>query len=282
MSFTYSQIPSPSGSGPFNFNVPYSDPDEIAVMGYNGKQWDLLPVDVISEQTVTLKEPVDGLIALRVSNNSAKVKAPITNGNDGNILTETSNLEDSLKILLLDPTDPTGSSPMTPESITIAGLRAELERTLRKRYGFADYNNSGSDIPLVANTWTDLPNDGAGPFTNLKLPEGVTSVMDTSTGYIDPTQLSIGDDIFIRNDFVVTPNTNDAKLEMRYVLGSGASEYVLEGMEPRLDSGSGVDYRKGRSVDYIYMGDENTLGNPIKLQIKLSSKGRVRNAGSVI
>ena len=35
---------------------------------------------------------------------------------------------------------------------------------------FADYNDlatSTTPISLTANTWTDIPNDGAGPYTNL-------------------------------------------------------------------------------------------------------------------
>ena len=33
-------------------------------------------------------------------------------------------------------------------------------------FGFIDYNHSGADVSLVADTWTDVPNDGLGAFTN--------------------------------------------------------------------------------------------------------------------
>ena len=44
--------------------------------------------------------------------------------------------------------------------------------------GFADYNDTstaGAPVNLLADTWTTLPNDGLGAFTNLGyLPSGVT------------------------------------------------------------------------------------------------------------
>jgi len=105
--------------------------------------------------------------------------------------------------------------------------------------GFADYNDlatASSPVSLSANTWTDIPNDGAGAFTNLNfLPTGVTSILDTSTGYLDLSQLSLGDSVIIRNDFTVIPNGNRANLEFRYQLGSGSGLYTL-------------DYFVGRSI----------------------------------
>ena len=149
--------------------------------------------------------------------------------------------------------------------------------------GFMDYNNSGWAIAITADTWTDVPNDGAGAFTNKTYkPDQVTELLDDTTGYIDPTELDLGQAIVIRNDFVVNPNTNNALLEFRYELGTGAGLYTLEKIVWRLDSGSGIDYRFSLTTDYIYMGDTNTRDNPIKLQVKLSTNGTLNNAGSVI
>lgn len=149
--------------------------------------------------------------------------------------------------------------------------------------GFIDYNDTTGSIALVENTWTDIPNDGSGPFSNdTYAPEGITELMDVSTGYIDTTQLSLGQSILVRNDYSVNPNTNNALLEFRYVLGDGAGEYTLEKSIGRLDSGSGKEYRFSLEPDLIYMGDENTRSNPIKLQLKLSTNGTLTNAGSVI
>jgi len=152
--------------------------------------------------------------------------------------------------------------------------------------GIVDYNDattSVTPIALTTNTWTTITNDGAGAFTNTAyLPEGVTSLMDTATGEFDFSQLSLGDNAFVRNDFTVTPNTNNALLSLRYQLGASGASYTLETIIGRLDSGSGQPYRFSLTPQMIYMGDTNTKDNPVKLQIKLSSNGSVVNAGSSI
>ena len=56
-------------------------------------------------------------------------------------------------------------------------------------HGFIDYNDSSTGaapVSITADTWTDIPNDKAGAFTNEGYaPQGVTSLMDGSTGYLD-------------------------------------------------------------------------------------------------
>jgi len=152
--------------------------------------------------------------------------------------------------------------------------------------GIADYNDtstSASPIALVANTWTTIPNDGQGSFTNTAyLPDGVTTLMDTSTGAFDFSQLSLGDNCFIRNDFTINPNINNSLLSLRYELGSGGGVYTLETIMGRLDSGSNQDYRFSLTPQMIYMGDTNTKDSPIKLQVKLSTNGTLVNAGTSI
>ncbi len=149
--------------------------------------------------------------------------------------------------------------------------------------GFIDYNDTTGIVNLVADTWTTIPNNGAGAFTNKAFaPEGVTEFMDVATGAIDTTELVLGNTIIIRNDYKINPNTNNALLEFRYSLGGGGNEYALETIKGRLDNGSGIDYRFNLGTDLIYMGDENTRLNPIFLQVKLSTNGTLLNAGSVI
>ena len=155
-----------------------------------------------------------------------------------------------------------------------------------KKSGFLDYNDvttAETPIELTADTWATITNDGAGAFTNLAYPPtGVTTGMDTSTGAFDFSELSLGDSVHIRNDFTVTPNTNNTLLEVRYQLGAGGGVYTLETIVGRLDSGSGKQYRFSLKPDFIYMGDTNTKDNPILFQIRLSSSGEVVNAGSAI
>ncbi len=150
------------------------------------------------------------------------------------------------------------------------------------KFGFMDYNDDNGSVSLTANVWTDVPNNGAGTFTNKTYkPDNVTEVLDVATGYLDFSDLTLGSQLLIRNDFTVTPNTNNSLLEVRYLLGQGASEYDLKFWSERLDSGSGVGYQRVISFP-IYMGDTNTQGGVGKLQVKLSTNGSINNAGSYI
>ena len=164
------------------------------------------------------------------------------------------------------------------------GTAQDLEDLiLNSRNGFIDYNDTTGSFSITADTWTDLPNNGAGAFTNKDYPpNGVTELIDTATGYIDASELSLGDNILIRNDYTINPNTNNAQLRFRYQLGNGAGLYTLEKIVGRLDSGSGQGYRFSLTPDLIYMGDSNTRDNPIKLQIYCTSNATVTNAGTVI
>ena len=149
--------------------------------------------------------------------------------------------------------------------------------------GFIDYNDATGLVAIVADTWTTIPNDGLGAFTNKAYkPNDVTEFMDVSNGSIDVSELTLGDAVLIRNDYVINPNTNNALLEFRYVLGQGANIYELQSTIGRLDNGSGIDYRYSLKSDLIYMGDLNTKDNPIFLQVKLSTNGSLTNSGSVI
>lgn len=152
--------------------------------------------------------------------------------------------------------------------------------------GFIDYNDTSTTttpVVLVGNTWTVILNDGLGAFTNKAYtPSGVTELMDVSTGKIDPTELPLGSTILVRNDFTVTPNTNNSLLEFRYTLGVGGGAYTLEKIIGRLDSGSGIGYRRSLVPDMIYMGDTNTRDNHIGLEVRLSAGGTLVNSGSAI
>ena len=149
--------------------------------------------------------------------------------------------------------------------------------------GFIDYNDTTGAVSIVADTWTTIPNNGLGAFTNkTHKPDGVTEFMDVSTGAIDTTELELGDTILIRNDYEINPNTNNALLEFRYSLGGGGNEYSLSTTKGRLDDGSGKYYRFNLGTDLIYMGDTNTKDNPILIQVRLSTNGTLLNAGSVI
>lgn len=152
--------------------------------------------------------------------------------------------------------------------------------------GFADYNDASTlttPLILLANTWTQLPNDGQGAFSNTQfLPTGVSQLLDTSTGRIDVRELPLGRTIFIRNDFTVTPSTNNQLVRFRYTLGAGAGTYTLEKNLGRMDSGSGVPYRFSLNADLIYTGDNNTRDNPIGIEVNTSGDSSLVNSGTVV
>lgn len=155
-----------------------------------------------------------------------------------------------------------------------------------KNGGFIDYNDTATastPITLTAGVWTQVTNDGLGAFSNSTYaPPGVTTLMDTSTGSFDPRELTLGDVMFIRNDFTVTPSVNNCSLEIRYTLGTGAGAYTLSKQDATLTRGAGIGYRIALNTDKIYMGDTNTRDNLIGLEVKLSVNGTLVNAGSVI
>jgi len=149
--------------------------------------------------------------------------------------------------------------------------------------GFLDYNHTLAGFAVTANTWTDVPNNGLGPNTNkLFKPTAVDEILDVATGYLDFTELTVGSEVYIRNDFTFNPSVNNGLLEVRYVLGTGAGEYVLDVSALRMDRGSGIEYPNEKGLFYIYMGDLNTRDNPGKLQIRSSVAGTLTNNGSVI
>lgn len=151
-------------------------------------------------------------------------------------------------------------------------------------HGFADYNDTSTastPLTLLDDTWTTLPNDGLGAFSQEKLPSNVDTLLGVG-GAIDITDLAIGSDILIRPDFTVTPTSNNSALSFRFSLGSGGSAYTLEQQLGRLDLGAGIPYRFALQALYIYAGDSNTRDNPINLQVKLSGGGTLVNAGMAI
>ena len=195
------------------------------------------------------------------------------------------------KVNLINPArydnwiDPSGN-PYASLNSLVADLKTfffDINIDAQPYQGFIDYNDTTGNVVLTSGVWTNIPNDGAGAFSNSTYkPNGVNELLDVSTGAIDCSDLDLGDTILIRNDFTVNPNTNNSLLEFRYSLGQSTGSYVLSTNLGRLDDGSGKPYRFALKPDLIYMGDTNTKDNPIVLQVRLSSSGILTNAGTVI
>ena len=157
--------------------------------------------------------------------------------------------------------------------------------TASQKSGWIDYKDSStttSPLVLPAATWITLPNDGLGTGSNSTYkPDGVTTLLDTTTGYIDCSQTTLGDELLIRNDYTVVPSMNNSTLEFRYQLGSGGSLYNLDTNVAYLGNGAGIGYRH-ITCDNICLGDTNTINNPIILQVKCSSASTLINGGTKI
>lgn len=152
---------------------------------------------------------------------------------------------------------------------------------LGRHFGIADYNDTSSaatPVTVSPNTWTTLPNDGLGAFSRADLPLGVDTLLGTG-GSIDITEFTENSWIDVRADFTVTPGSNNADLDFRFLLGAGLGEYDLPSSIGRLDQGAGIPYRRSGLINGLYAGDLNTIDNPIHLQIKMSSGGTAVNAG---
>jgi hypothetical protein len=55
------------------------------------------------------------------------------------------------------------------EDITSLVFRSALGGSGALKTGFIDYNDTTGEIPLTANTWTDVPNNGLGSFSKKRL-----------------------------------------------------------------------------------------------------------------
>lgn len=137
------------------------------------------------------------------------------------------------------------------------------------RHGWMDYNDlvtatTPLSIPATM-VYTDLTNDGAGPFTNLvHAPPGVTSLWNTTTNSLDFSELSIGDSIDIRLDLTITTTEKNQEVATRVLLANGGSSYDIP-----LNDNIYKNEDEYHLVKYmgLYIGDINTRDNPAKLQI---------------
>ena len=296
MSFSYTQVDNPTGTGPFSFKPSYSSASDIMVMGYNGKHWSPLAVASVSDQTVTLSAATDGLRAIRISNNASKVNAAITNGNDGNLLDENSHLHDNLEIHLEDPTDRTGNSPMSPESITIGGLKKTTQEDVQGYYGYITnyYNFDGSNTTqeLDADTWTDLS-----PTINTTFDGRTTSMIDAAPDIYDPATgfftlagLEDGSFGFVRTLVRIDPEVDESTANIRILFEtneatqpSGLTEFTTESQAVVMTQGADKFYSDENIITFFVgntlSGTTPANAGKFKVQVKSSVEATLEVLG---
>lgn len=151
--------------------------------------------------------------------------------------------------------------------------------------GFVDYNNSSgaSNQTLTANTWATLLNDGAGAFSQeTYAPRNVADMLDTSTGRLKFEQLEKGDQVFIRYEFIVTPNTANQQLEFRSLVGEVGSQYPLGFFSSEMKQNAGSPTPTLNVLTWIYVGDDNTLNGGCFPQLRTTGPSSVRYNGCAI
>ena len=119
---------------------------------------------------------------------------------------------------------------------TTAGVRnnftaakSEIE-ALQGAVGFVDYNDAATAITpinITPDTWTKLTNDKLGPFTKTDaLPNGVTSLWNSTTNQIILTELPLKSMVNARYDVTVTTTAANQVVNLSVFLGVGSpSEY---------------------------------------------------------
>lgn len=179
--------------------------------------------------------------------------------------------------------EPKGASTSTTGQILTstggASTWAAPDFTGLTQQGVYDYNDLATATTPVALTSAltqyELPNDGAGAFTNLTyaLP-GLANIWDTATDRFDfnnGSVLKLGDTVDIRFDFEVTTTGVNTAVEFDLELGIGGSPYQLV-ITPFTNFKTAGTYKVIRWLG-IYMGDTNTLNNPARVLGQADSTG---------
>ncbi len=146
--------------------------------------------------------------------------------------------------------------------------------------GYADFNNSGAAQTLIPGAWAELLNNKLGANTIInKMPAGIT-IDVAADGRIELTGLAIDDQIFIRHDFTVTPQTNNQTFEFTHDVGTVA--YPIGTLSHKMEQGGGTASPTFNPLSYIYMGDTNTLDGGIMPKIKTTGNATVQYNGCAI
>lgn len=146
---------------------------------------------------------------------------------------------------------------------------------------WAEYSSNLDPTEVDADTWTHLENDL--DSVNEDFIKGNSPLMtDDDGGLISLSGLNVGDLVYIRNDFTAQADSNNAILELRYVFldENKAPIFTLPKLVARL-KGAGVEFRS-IDTDFFYIGSDFVRKGFVKVELKLSSTGEIKNNGQVI
>lgn len=144
--------------------------------------------------------------------------------------------------------------------------------------GWRDFNDLATHTtPLampLANTWYDVSNDNAGPYSeDFKAIPGRAALWDSVNQQFDFTGVGLGDIVLIRYDLIVTtPPACAITIQMSMAIG-GAGAYALPLFHSHFkDAGA----QPVGGLGMLYIGTPNnpdTKDYPAKLQISSTDAG---------
>lgn len=146
---------------------------------------------------------------------------------------------------------------------------------IENSFGWQDYNDLATKttpITLTANTWTNLSNDGAGPYSQMShkiFDHG--NIWNTSTNSFNFSGLSIGDVILMRLSATITTYNSNINVggKLRLAVGS-AIEYDVPFFAGLIKS-SGSHYITTTTM--IYIGSTETRDYPGKVMALSDTSG---------
>lgn len=108
-------------------------------------------------------------------------------------------------------------------------------------FGWWNYENTLPPQVIPASTWTTIMNNGAGSNTDISFrPDGLSDILDKTSGKILLNELNVGDEIYIRHIINIIPQVRASTCSFGHRFGSSTQTRVPTGMKILLDEGGGI------------------------------------------
>lgn len=154
------------------------------------------------------------------------------------------------------------------------------------KVGWLSYENQNIQQVIPGGVWTTLKNDGAGASTTGArfAPDGVTRMLETSTGRILFDQLSAGDEVYIRHVVNVTPDTNNVHYQFSHFFGQAdvGSDRVPAGVRTLLNEGAGVPTNQFLLDSHLFITDQRVVQEGMMPQVFVSNQLTIEYTGCYI
>lgn len=136
--------------------------------------------------------------------------------------------------------------------------------------GFFDYNDLATvtaPINIIGGAgYTDITNDGQGPFTNKNYaPLGISDVWDASANKFDWSELQLGDMVDIRLDMQITTTSANQEYEVILEMNTDGASYQIPFAKSLIKTAGSAEINRYNGV---YMGDLGTLNGKSRFRIR--------------